>query len=95
VANAVPSLLDKIASLEELVMQLKFEKNGMQQRLNGYEDCSSAGSALQENETSMEERRLTTAVVLEMVADGELREMRFRGEMLEGLKQGRGTCEYQ
>lgn len=34
VANAVPSLLDKIASLEELVMQLKFEKNTLQQKLN-------------------------------------------------------------
>ncbi len=38
---------------------------------------------------------MTTALVLDMVADGELREMRFKGEMLEGLKQGRGTCEYQ
>jgi hypothetical protein len=41
----VPSLLQRIASLEELVMQLKFEKNELQQRVNSLqENCSSAGS---------------------------------------------------
>lgn len=48
-----------------------------------------------DNETSMEERKITTSIILAMIAEGELREVRFKGEIIEGQKQGKGTCEYQ
>lgn len=77
-------------------MQLKFEKNELQQKVNMYGSSSSLDSAMQnDNETSMEERKATTSAILAMIAEGELREVRFKGEIIEGQKQGKGTCEYQ
>jgi hypothetical protein len=74
-------LLNKIGSLEELVMQLKFEKNELQQKLNAYDENSSCvDSAMHnENETSIEYRKLTTSTILTMIAENELKEQRFKG----------------
>ncbi len=48
---------------------------------------SSIDSAmLNQNDTSIENRKLTTAIVLSMITENELKELRFKGEMIEGQK---------
>ena len=40
-------------------------------------------------------KRPSTDYVLAMVCEGMLKEGKFRGELVDGLKEGKGVCEYQ
>jgi chromosome segregation ATPase len=78
---ATAPLLKKIGELEEIVMKLRFEKNEILSKIRSMEGSEANFSSIMESEpdeTSME-GRLTLDAVLELIIQGNIREIKFRG----------------